>query len=167
MINFTTNIENKKNYIGWVYVIVPAEIAVKLHPEDKTSFRVKGMIDNYIFSGISLLPAGEGDYFMAFNTRIRKKILKKPGDEVTIQIEKDESEYQLPELLVTCLEDEPEAYEFFKSLPKGHQKYYGNWIDTAKTEDTKVKRVAEIINALYRKQHFGQMMQYKKAEKNK
>ena len=104
---------------------------------------------------------------MALNAVIRKKIFKKPGDEVTIQLEKDETPYQLPVLLLTCLEDEPEAYEFFKSLPKGHQKYYGNWIDTAKTEETKIKRVAEIINALYRKQHFGQMMQYKKAEKNK
>ena len=164
MIKFTTQIEDKKNYIGWIHIIVPADIAAKLHPEDKTSFRIKGMIDNYSFSGISLLPAGEGNYFMALNAGIRKKIIKQSGDEVTVQLEKDVSEYQLPEMLVTCLEDEPEAYKFFTSLPKGHQRYYGNWIDTAKTAETKVKRVAEIINALYSKQHFGQMMQQKKAE---
>ena len=167
MIHFTAYIENKKNYIGWVHIIVPSDIAVKIHPQVKTSFRVKGMVDNYTFIGLSLLPAGDGNYFMALNSTIRKKILKKPGDQVTIQLEKDLTTYQLPELLTTCLEDEPEAYEFFNTLSKGHQKYYGNWVDTAKTEETKVKRVAEIMNALYRKLHFGQMMQYKKAEKNK
>ena len=167
MVSFITHIEDKKNYIGWVHIIIPSIIATKIHSEDKTGFRVKGMIDDYAFSGIGLLPAGEGDYYMALKADIRKKIMKKPGDKVTIQLEKDLAEYQLPELLVTCLEDEPEAYTFFKSLSKGHQRYYGNWIDSAKTEETKIARVAEAINALLRKHHFGQMMQHKKAEKNK
>jgi Bacteriocin-protection, YdeI or OmpD-Associated len=29
--------------------------------------------------------------------------------------------------LVKCLADEPEAFSFFKTLPPGHQKYFGNW----------------------------------------
>ena len=165
MVQFTTHIEDKKNYIGWVHIIIPADIAAKLHPEDKRGFRIKGKIDVYVFKGIGLLPAGEGDYFMAIKTTIRRAIGKRPGDKVTVQLEKDETEYQLPELLLACLEEEPEASAFFNTLSKGHQRYYGNWIDTAKTDETKVKRVAETINALLRKQHFGQMMQFKKAQK--
>ena len=165
MVQFTTHILDKKSEIGWVYVIVPADVAIKLHSEDKKAFRIKGKIDDYAFEGVGLLPAGDGEYILAIKAAIRKAIGKKPGDKVTFLLEKDEAEYQLPELLLTCLEDEPEASAFFYSLPKGHQRYYGNWIDTARTEDTKVKRVAETINALLRKQHFGQMMQYKKAQK--
>lgn len=165
MVTFTTQIEDKKNYIGWVHIIVPSKIAAKIHPEDKRGFRVKGKIDDYTFNGIGLLPAGEGDYFMALNATIRKKLMKRPGDKVTVQLEQDEAEYILPELFTSCLKDEPEALDFFQTLSKGHQRYYGNWIDTAKTEDTKIKRVAEAISALYRKQHFGQMMQFKKVNK--
>ena len=165
MVTFTAHIEDKKNYIGLIHIIVPANIATKIHPEDKKGFRVKGKIDDYSFSGIGLLPAGEGDYFMALNASIRNKLMKKQGDKVFVQLEQYEEEYKLPEIFTSCLDDEPEALEFFNTLSKGHKRYYGNWIDTAKTDDTKVKRVAEAISALYRKQHFGQMMQYKKANK--
>ncbi len=165
MVTFTAHIEDKKNYIGWIHIIVPAKIASKIHSEDKKGFRVKGKIDNYFFSGIGLLPAGEGDYFMALSASIRKKLMKKQGDKVSVQLQQDEAEYKLPEIFTSCLDDEPEALEFFNTLSKGHQRYYGNWIGSAKTDDTKVKRVAEAISALYSKQHFGQMMQYKKANK--
>ena len=166
MVTFTAHIEDKKNYIGWIHIIVPAKVATKIHPEDKKGFRVKGKVDDYEFSSIGLLPAGEGDYFMALNATIRKKLMKKPGDKVSVQLEQDEAEYILPEIFTTCLDEEPEALEFFQTLSKGHQRYYGNWIDAAKTDDTKIKRVAEAISALYRKQHFGQMMQFKKANKD-
>ncbi|HTM92770.1 MAG TPA: YdeI/OmpD-associated family protein, partial [Flavisolibacter sp.] len=57
-----------------------------------------------------------------------------------------------------CLQDEPEAFEYFNSLPKGHQNYFTNWINSAKTDPTKAKRIAATLNALNKKWDFGQMI---------
>jgi uncharacterized protein YdeI (YjbR/CyaY-like superfamily) len=50
--------------------------------------------------------------------------------------------------LIECLQDEPEALARFKSIAKSHQNYFTNWINSAKTEPTKAKRIAASVNAL-------------------
>ena len=42
-----------------------------------------------------------------------------------------------------CLSDEPKALEKFNSLPKGHQRYFSKWIEDAKTDPTKTKRITQ------------------------
>ena len=53
-----------------------------------------------------------------------------------------------PKELLECFEDEPIAMERFKMLTKSHQNYFTNWINQAKTEPTKAKRIAASINSL-------------------
>jgi uncharacterized protein YdeI (YjbR/CyaY-like superfamily) len=50
------------------------------------------------------------------------------------------------------------AMEFFSSLPKSHQNYYSKWIDSAKTLQTKTKRIVVCLTAFSKKQGFGEMM---------
>jgi uncharacterized protein YdeI (YjbR/CyaY-like superfamily) len=69
--------------------------------------------------------------------------------------------------LMTCLADEPEALTFFNQLTNGHQNYFTKWIESAKTEPTKAKRIAQTITALYRKQDFGEMLRSLKKEREK
>jgi uncharacterized protein YdeI (YjbR/CyaY-like superfamily) len=57
-----------------------------------------------------------------------------------------------------CLADEPEGLSFFNTLSPGHRKYFSNWIDSAKTEATKTKRIAQTINALSKRWDYGQMI---------
>jgi len=45
---------------GWSYVAIPAEIAGKLKPGHKKSFRVKGKLDNYPIRQQALIPMGGG-----------------------------------------------------------------------------------------------------------
>jgi uncharacterized protein YdeI (YjbR/CyaY-like superfamily) len=63
-----------------------------------------------------------------------------------------------------CLQDEPEALNYFNSLNKGHQNYFTNWINSAKTDPTKAKRIAATINALNKKWDFGQMIRAMKKD---
>ena len=53
-----------------------------------------------------------------------------------------------PKDLIECLQDEPKALERFNQLPKSHQNYFTQWINQAKTEPTKAKRIAASVNAL-------------------
>jgi uncharacterized protein YdeI (YjbR/CyaY-like superfamily) len=67
--------------------------------------------------------------------------------------------------LIECFADEPEAKAKFDSLPKGHQNYFLKWITTAKTDETKAKRIAHTINFLSKGNNFPEMIRALKKEK--
>lgn len=161
MVQFKTTIkkfDSQGEKTGWTYIEIPAPIAQKLNRECKKSFRVKGKLDDCEFSMVALLPMGAGDFIMALNAALRKKIKKQKGASVEVKMEMDSNEIKPPEELIECLEDEPAALKHFNSLPKGHQNYFTNWINSAKTDPTKAKRIAATLNALNKKWDFGQMM---------
>ena len=74
---------------GWTYFTIPEKIAMKLNPENKKSFRVKGKLDQYAIHQVALIPMGEGDYIMAINATMRKGIRKNEGATISVQIEHD------------------------------------------------------------------------------
>ena len=168
MIQLTTTIKQFKQQgekTGWSYIEIPAVLAQQLNPGNKKSFRVKGKLDDYSFSAVNLLPMGGGDYILAVNGTMRKAIRKQKGATVQVKMERDNSELKPPAELMECLEDDPGALTYFKSLAKSHQNYFTNWIKTAKTDPTKAKRIAATINALERRWDFGQMLRALKKEK--
>ena len=67
--------------------------------------------------------------------------------------------------LMECLQDEPEALKHFNSLPQGHRNYFTKWIETAKTEPTKTKRIALVIKTMVRKMDFGAMLREERDER--
>ena len=161
MVQFNTTIkkfDSQGEKTGWTYIEIPAAIAQKLNSNNKKGFRVKGKLDDYEFSMIALLPMGGGDFIMALNAAMRKRIRKQKGAIIKVKMAVDTNEIKPPEELIECLQDEPEAFKYFKSLPKGHQNYFTNWINSAKTDPTKAKRIAATLNALNKKWDFGQMM---------
>lgn len=161
MVQFTATIkrfDEQGEKTGWTYIEVPAALAEKLQPGNKKGFRVKGRLDQYSFSMIALLPMGSGNFIMTLNAATRKGIRKQKGATVQVKMEVDTNEIKPPEELMECLQDEPEALQHFTSLTKGHQNYFTNWINSAKTEPTKAKRIAATINALSKKWDFGQMI---------
>ena len=141
---------------GWTYIDVPQTLAEQLKPGNKKDFRVKGFLDDHAFEGISLVPVGEGHFILALNAALRRKIKKGEGATLLVQLQVDNKEYRLPPDLLECLKDEPAALEYFNKLPPSHQKYYGRWIDEAKTESTRVKRIAKAVTALSNGGSFGQ-----------
>jgi hypothetical protein len=161
VVQFNTTIkkfDRQGEKTGWTYIEIPAAIAQQLNPNNKKGFRVKGSLDDFQFSMIALLPMGGGDFIMALNSAMRKKIKKQKGASVIVKMQVDLNEIKPPEDLMECLQDEPEAFEYFNSLSKGHQNYFTNWINSAKTDPTKAKRIAATLNALNNKWDFGQMM---------
>lgn len=169
MVQFTTTIKRfaeQGEKTGWTYIEVPAAIAQKLQPGNKKGFRVKGTLDDYRFSMIALLPMGGGHFIMTLNAAIRKGIKKQKGATVNVKMEVDSNEIKPPEELMECLQDEPEALEYFNSLNKGHQNYFTNWINGAKTDPTKAKRIAATLDALNKKWDFGKMIRAMKKVNN-
>ncbi|MEO6549369.1 MAG: YdeI/OmpD-associated family protein [Ferruginibacter sp.] len=167
MITFTTTIlkyAEQGEKTGWTYITIPAALAEQLMPGNKKSFRVKGTLDEYAISGIALIPVGGGDFIMALNAKLRKGMGKKKGASLKVKLSVDEIPYQLNPSFMECLEDEPTAMQYFKSLPKGHQHYFSRWIDEAKTSATKVKRIAMAVSALAHKMGYSEMIRARKTE---
>jgi hypothetical protein len=147
---------------GWTYIEVPAEYAEKLKPGNKKSFRVRGKLNDHAIKSVALMPMGEGNFIMPLNAEIRKGIGKRKGAKLSVKIEVDDSPIKLSDDLLDCLADEPKALEFFNTLSPGHRKYFSNWIESAKTEATKAKRIAMSVNALARGLHYGLMIREQK-----
>lgn len=167
-VKFTTTIlrfGKQGEKTGWTYIVIPADIAHKLQPGNRKGFRTKGKLDNHKFSGKSLIPLGKGEFILTLDKGIRKAIGKRHGAMLEVQIEFDKSEYRLNAEFMECMNDEPEALKFFNTLTRSHQNYFSKWIESAKTEETKAKRIAQSINAFLKKQGFPEMLREQKAKR--
>lgn len=143
---------------GWTYIVIPADVAEKLCPGNRKGFRTKGTLDDYKFSGKSLIPMGKGEFIFTIDAKIRKAIGKRHGASVNVRIAHDKTEYKLNTEFLECLQEEPEALSFFNTLTGSHQRYYSKWIESAKTEETKAKRIAQAINGFLKKMGFPEML---------
>ena len=170
MIKFFTTIlkfDKQGEKTGWTYIIIPAKIAQQLKPKNKKSFRVKGKLDNFEISKVALIPMGEGDFIMAINAAMRKGIGKRKGATIKVQLVADAGPILPPAELIECMADEPEAVVHYNSLPQGHRNYFTKWIDSAKTDATKAKRIALVIKTMVRKMDFGAMLREEREERRK
>ncbi len=143
---------------GWTYILIPAEKAQLLKPNNKKSFRVKGKLDKTVIKQIALLPMGEGDFIMALKKELLKKLGKRKGETLIVELEEDKSEKILSADLLECLADDKEAMIHFKKLSPSHQHYYSNWIESAKTPETKAKRIVQALNGLTKGFNYGEMI---------
>lgn len=170
MVQFTTTIEKFGELgekTGWTYILIPASLAQELLPGNKKSFRVKGKLDDWAFQQLALIPMGEGDFILALNAEIRKKIKKQKGSKLSVQMQLDVSEIAISTDLLECLEDDEAAKAYFNKIPGSHQKYYSRWIESAKTMETKAKRIAMALKALGRQMSYSAMIREDKADREK
>lgn len=161
MIQFTVTIhkfEKQGEKSGWTYIEIPADIAQQLKPGNKKSFRVKGKLDNYKITGVSLLPMGGGSFIMAINAAMRKGTGKKQGAMIKVQLEENKKPYILNAEFLECLQDEPRALKNFNAMPKSFQNYYSKWIESAKTEPTRTKRIAAAVSTLAKGMNYSEMI---------
>jgi len=149
---------NKGEKTGWTYIDIPKDIILKLKLKNKIGFRIKGVMDDVKFIRLSTYPIGGGDYIIAINGELRKKLGKKEGAMVSIKFELDENSPPESKELLACLKEDPIALKQFNSLLRSHQNYHHHYITSAKGAETKAGRIVNVINALYKKQNFGEMI---------
>jgi hypothetical protein len=131
---------------GWTYVEIPF-----VKPDKKMPFgwvQVKGSVDGYPIRQYKLMPMGGGQLFLPVKSAIRKAIKKEEGDQVHVHLVPDDSPVEIPDELLLCLLDAPEAYAFFQTLTDSNKKYYIDWIYEAKRPETRVNRIVSAIERL-------------------
>ena len=167
MVQFNTSIlkfAEQGEKTGWTYIIIQEKMALQLKPANKKSFRVKGKLDNYVIKAVALLPRGNGDFIMPFNAAMRKGTGKLKGATLKVQLQTDDKPLVLNKEMMECLADEPAGFAFFNTMPKSVQHYYSKWVESAKTDYTKTKRIAIAVSALAKKMNFTEMARAQKKD---
>lgn len=128
---------------GWTFAQIPEVVKDKKAPFGWV--KVRGTIDGYEIKKYHLMPMGNGNLFLPVKAEIRKQIKKREGDYVHVILYPDREPLEVPEEMLLCLNDEPVALKFFNSLSESEQKFYIQWIYSAKKEETKITRLAQTI----------------------
>ena len=148
LVNKKLKLEKYPGKGGWTYARIPG---VKPDPQNHFGWvRVKGFIDDHAINSYNLAPMGNGSLFLPVKKAIRKIIKKEAGDWVKVVLYRDNDPVHIPGELLECLRDEPEAHKTFHKLSETAKKQYIDWIYSAKTEKTRVERLAETVNRLLR-----------------
>jgi hypothetical protein len=135
---------------GWTYAQIP-----EIRPDKHAHFgwvRVRGHIDSYEIKGYHLMPMGNGNLFLPVKAQIRKHIKKQAGDWVHIILYADNAPSEIPADFLWFLQDEPELYQNFMTFSDAERKAYIEWIEAAKTVQTKADRMAVALQKIQKKQ---------------
>lgn len=149
---------------GWTYIDIPIDVSEALKPGQRASFRVKGTLDTFAIKLVALIPMGQsGDsdgFIMAVNAAMRRGIRKEAGAMVHVELAIDNDPMLISADLMTCLADDPAALNFFDTLTDGHRNYFSNWIESAKTTETKTKRITQAVTGLSMGLGYPEMVRY-------
>jgi hypothetical protein len=91
-----------------------------------------------------------GKTVLGLTKQIRETIGADLGDELVIEIEKDDAprEVDVPEELAMALASDVPAQKVFDGLAFTHRKEYAQWIAEAKRPETRERRVAKALEML-------------------
>ena len=132
---------------GWTYARIPEVKQSKHSPFGWV--QVSGAIDQYVFEKLKLMPMGNGQLFLPVKAAIRKFIGKRAGDVVKIRLYLDHTALTIPNEILACFQQEPESiYQTFKSFADSEKKAYLDWIFSAKTDDTRIRRIVAMMERL-------------------
>jgi hypothetical protein len=123
----------------------------------KGQVKVKAIFDDKVIYRGSLAKMGHHCHILGITKEIRTKLGKTFGDTVEVEIVQDieKREIIIPYSVAQILKNNSEAKEFFEKLSFTDRKEYMKWIESAKKEQTRQKRLEEFLIKLNNKQKFS------------
>ena len=144
-LRFKVKIEGKE--AGVVAAITPP-IDVPEFFGTRARVPIRGTINGYPFRS-SLMPMG-GCYMIPVNRTLCQGAGVKPGDVVDVVMERDEEQrtIEAPPVLKKALTKNKTAQANWEKLSFTHKKEMASCIAGAKQEDTRVRRLAKVMDVL-------------------
>lgn len=133
---------------GWTYAVLQGVMASKKNPFGWK--KVRGTIDGHEIRHYHLMSMGHLQLFLPVNAAIRKKIRKEAGQWVDVVLHPEEELFVVPRWIEECFKQEPQAWSFFVQLSESEQKHYVKWIEGAKKDVTKTRRIVTAMERLAR-----------------
>ena len=97
----------------------------------------------------TVAPMG-GEYWLGVSAAHRQAAGLKAGDELQVELELDlePREIEVPADFAAALDARPEARRMFDGLSYSNQRYHVEWIDGAKSAETRQRRIAQTVEML-------------------
>jgi hypothetical protein len=91
-----------------------------------------------------------GEFLLGLSRAVREQASAEAGDIVEVDLELDTAprEVEVPEALASALADDPAAQAAFDALSYTHRKEYARWVEEAKREETRQRRVTQAVQML-------------------
>jgi hypothetical protein len=133
---FTATLEDR-------YVIVPFDVRAEW---GEARPPVAGTLNGVPFR--TRIAVYGGQYVLGFTNAIRKQAAVVQGDEVEIELERDDAprEVELPPELEAVLTGDVRAA--FDALSFTHRREYATWVAEAKRPETRARRAAQTVEKL-------------------
>ncbi len=143
---------------GGVYAGFP--FSVKEEYGTNGPIRVKSWIDGFYREG-SLMPIGNGEHAIYVRKEIQEAIGKKEGQEVEIVLEKNNEPrtLEIPEDFQWLLDDDHELKQKFEKLSFYNKCAIVHHINEAKRDETRVRRIENMIERIKFGFRSGQKME--------
>lgn len=126
---------------------VPAEIVEELNSGKRP--RVYVTINDHTYR--STIAPYSGDFFIPVSAGVREAAGVAAGDEieVSVRLDTDPREVEVPEDLAAALAADPEAAKFFESLSYSNKRRIVLPIEDAKTAETRQRRIDKSVEKLH------------------
>jgi hypothetical protein len=147
LLTFKTHID-KLSYLKTFYLEVPADIVNAIGGIGKQ--RLICEVNSQVKFQCGLMALSEGKAYISINSKRMKELGVEQGDDVTVILTADESEYgvDVPEELQELFKQDPEGKERFDKLKPGMQRYILNYVNTVKSLNLRAERAFLLISNL-------------------
>lgn len=150
---FTSVIESDEINLGWWVAVLPFDSLKKFGT--KKNFNVSVHLGGKSFPS-TLFPTGTGKHYLMVTNAMKDTGLVFLGEECTFEIENDPFPrlVPVPEPVQDALDQHPLLLAVFEKLSPSHRRYFVQAWEKAKAPETKLKRIAFMLEKLeeYRKE---------------
>lgn len=143
-LSFTTRLEIR----GPAAAVVLDEDQVAIIGEGAKRFPVAVMVNGYGWR-TSVARMG-GEFLIGLSKAVREAAGVQAGDrvEVTVTLDTEAREVIVPEPLAVALAADPVARAAFESMSYTHRKEYVRWVDEARKDETRERRVRQAVEMM-------------------
>ena len=131
---------------GGAFVFFPYDVEKEFATKGRVP--VKATFEGVPYAG-SLAKYGAPQHLLGVSKAIREQLGKKPGDSVQVVLWKDDEirTVEIPPELKKAFE-KARLLPTFEKLSYTHRKEYCRWIDEAKKDETRVRRMEKAVEML-------------------
>jgi hypothetical protein len=116
--------------------------------EGAKRFPVAATVNGYTWRG-SVARMG-GEFLLGLSRAVREAAGVRAGDQVQVILELDTAprEVDVPRALADALAGDPAARKAFEGMAFTHRKEYARWVDEAKKDETRDRRVQQAVEMI-------------------
>ena len=133
---------------GAAAAVVLTEEQVAAVGEGAKRFPVVATVNDYAWR--TTITRMHGEFLLGLNREVRQHARVEAGDTVDVELELDTTprEVEVPQALAAALAQDAAAHANFERLAYTHRQEYARWIDEARRDETRHRRVSEALELL-------------------